>query len=230
ILSLYRNDIMKIDSLYRSKVLAIFDQIPGLLSKQDKRVVFKKIVENSDFSSYEDTFFWLEDSMIANVCFNCADPNVGLALNEERTYVKCYMGDTGLLVSHTFSESEFAGDELCRELLHGKLSLNEGMFFENLVAQMLVSLGHKLYYYIRYNRDSHRNDIEIDFIVSNNSKLKYRIYPIEVKSTDHYQTRSLAKFIDVFRQRIGGSYVIHTKNLKEENGITYIPAYMIFCL
>ena len=33
ILELYRNDIMKIKAQYRSKVLAIYDQIPGLLSR-----------------------------------------------------------------------------------------------------------------------------------------------------------------------------------------------------
>ncbi len=49
-------------------------------------------------------FFWLSDSMISNECFLCNDPNVGLSINENRSYVKCYLGDTGLLVSHTFDE------------------------------------------------------------------------------------------------------------------------------
>ena len=47
ILSLYRSDIMKIDVRCRSKVLAIFDQIPGLLSQHEKRVVFKDISAGS---------------------------------------------------------------------------------------------------------------------------------------------------------------------------------------
>ena len=38
---MYREDIMKIDMRYRSKVLAIYDQIPGFLSQHEKRVVFK---------------------------------------------------------------------------------------------------------------------------------------------------------------------------------------------
>ncbi len=89
ILKLYRNDIMKIKAQYRSKVLSIFDQIPGLLSKHEKRVVFKDIREGSYADQYSDTFFWLSDSMISNECFLCNDPNVGLSINEERTYVKC---------------------------------------------------------------------------------------------------------------------------------------------
>ena len=95
---------------------------------------------------------------------------------------------------------------------------------------MLVAAGHKLYFYTHYNDEQHRNDIEIDFILSNNSKLKYKIYPIEVKSKEKYTTKSLDKFKDKFHGRIGGNYVIHPKNLKVENDTIYIPAYMTFCL
>ncbi|MBR1882367.1 MAG: ATP-binding protein [Muribaculaceae bacterium] len=230
ILALYRNDIMKINSGYRSNVLAIFDQIPAFLSKSERRVVMGRIEKGATFPKYHDTFFWLADSMIVNECFNCSDPNVGLSLNEDRTYVKCYMGDTGLLVSHAFDEKEIVDNELYKEMLFGKLSTNEGMLYENAIAQMLVAAGHKLYFYTRYNLEKHRNDIEIDFILSNNSKLKYKIYPIEVKSADRYTTTSLSRFADTFRERIGCSYVIHPKNLKVENKVVYIPAYMAFCL
>ncbi len=80
--------------------------MPGLLSKHEKRVVFKEIQKGSSAPQYEETFFWLSDSMISNECFLTNDPNVGLSLNENRAYIKCYMGDTGLLVSHAFDENE----------------------------------------------------------------------------------------------------------------------------
>lgn len=230
ILNLYRNDIKKIKSGYRSRVLAIFDQIPAFLSKSERRVLLNSIDKNATFPRYHDTFFWLADSMIVNECFNCSDPNVGLMLNEDRTYVKCYMGDTGLLVSLAFSENEISDTALYRELLFGKLSTNEGMLYENIVAQMLVAAGHKLFFYTRYNQTKHRNDIEVDFLLSNNSKLKYKIYPIEVKSSDRYKFTSLEKFKELFRERVGGSYIIHPKNLKWEEDILRIPPYMTFCL
>lgn len=230
ILTLYRNDIMKIESSYRSSVLSIFDQIPAFLSRSERRVVMNRIEKGASFPKYHDTFFWLSDSMIANECFNCSDPNVGLSLNEGRTYVKCYMGDTGLLISHTFDENEISDGELYREILLGKLSVNEGMFYENVIAQMLVAAGHKLYFYTRYNEEKHRNDMEIDFILSNHSKLKYKIFPIEVKSNDKYTIRSLNRFKESFHQRIGECYVIHPKNLYSKEGVVYLPAYMTFCL
>lgn len=230
ILKLYRQDIMRIDSSYKSKVLAIFDQIPGLLSRHEKRVVFKDVVKGSSFEQYEDTFFWLEDSMICNVCFNCSDPKVGLAVNEDRTYVKCYIGDTGLLLSHAFDENGIAEEQLYYQILNDKLSLNEGMLYENAIAQMLVANGHKLYFYTHYSEEKHRNDIEIDFIVSNNSKLKFKIFPIEVKSSKKYMTTSLERFVDKFKDRIGEAYVIHPKNLIVKDNVIGIPPYMTFCL
>lgn len=231
ILNLYREDIMKIKKAYRSKVLAVFDQIPGLLSKHEKRVKINNVEEGFRAIQYEDTFFWLADSMICNECFSCDDPNVGFSLTENRSYVKCYMGDTGLLVSHAFDENELSDGELYREILLDKLSVNEGMLYENAIAQMLTSNGHKLYFYTHYNDEKHRNDIEIDFLLSNNSKLKYKMYPIEVKSSQRYTITSLIRFREKFGARIGDSYVIHPKNLSvRDDGIICLPAYMTFCL
>ena len=230
ILRLYREDIMKIDARYRSKVLAIFDQIPGFLSQHEKRVVFKQLQDGSYADQYEETFFWLSDSMISNECFLCNDPNVGLSLNETRGYVKCYMGDTGLLLSHAFDENELLEDEVYKQILTGKLQINEGMLYENEIAQMLVANGHKLYFYNHYNEEKHRNDIEIDFIISNNSKLKYKMFPIEVKSGKRYSTVSLNNFMKKYKQRIGAGYIIHPRNFMIREDIICIPPYMTIML
>ena len=230
ILRLYREDIMKIDARYRSKVLSIFDQIPGFLSQHEKRIVFKQLQDGSYADQYEETFFWLADSMISNESFLCNDPNVGLSLNETRSYVKCYLADTGLLVSHAFDENELLEDDVYKQILAGKLEINEGMLYENAIAQMLVASGHKLYFYTHYNKDKHRNDIEIDFIISNNSKLKYKMYPIEVKSGKQYKTTSLKSFREKYKNRIGESFIIHPKNLIIKDGIICIPPYMTMML
>ena len=230
ILKLYRNDIMKIKAKYRSKVLTIFDQIPGLLSKHEKRVVFKDIQEGSYSNQYIDTFFWLSDSKISNECFLCNDPNVGLSINEERTYIKCYLGDTGLLLSHAFDENELLENEVYSQILNDKLSINEGMLYENVIAQMLVANGHKLYFYTHYSSNKHRNDIEIDFIISNNSKLKNKMFPIEVKSGKKYTLTSLIRFSEKYKSRIGECYIIHPRNYMVKENIVCIPAYMTFCL
>lgn len=225
-------DVEKRDilALYRSKVLTIFDQIPGLLSQHEKRVVFSNVVAQSTADQYEETFFWLSDSMISNECFLCNDPNVGLSINENRSYVKCYLGDTGLLVSHAFDENELLEDEVYKQILGDKLNMNEGMLYENTIAQMLTANGHKLYFYTHYNTEKHRNDIEIDFLISNNSKLKYKMYPIEVKSGKRYSIESLKRFREKYKARIGECYVIHPRSLCFKEDIVCIPPYMTICL
>lgn len=230
ILSLYRNDIGKADVKYRSRILSIFEQIPAFLSLHEKRVRLSNIESNASYPMYQDTFFWLGNSMMTNECFNCNDPNVGLSLNEDRTFIKCYMSDTGLLVSHAFSETEIAEGELYKQILHDNLSINEGMLFENAIAQCLVANGHKLFFYTHYSEEKHRNDIEIDFLISNGSVTKPKIYPIEVKSGKRYKTESIKKFVAQYRQRIGKAYIIHPKNLSVKDDIICIPSYMTMCL
>lgn len=230
ILNLYRNEINKIDVKYRSRVLSIYDQIPSFLSQHEKRVRLSNIEEKSSYPMYQDTFYWLGDSMIANECFKCNDPHVGLSLNEDRTFIKCYMGDTGLLVSHAFDENELSDGQLYKQIINDNLSINEGMLFENVIAQSLVSKGYSLYFYTKYNKEKHRNDMEIDFIISNGNKLNSKIYPIEVKSSKKYTTKSLDKFIETYHKRIGQAYIIHTKNLIKKDNVICLPSYMTFCL
>ena len=226
ILELYRDDIKKASKRYNSRVSALFEQIPGYLSTHEKKVVLRQIEEGSTYAQYDDPLFWLDDSMICNLCYKCSDPNVGLALNKVESAVKCYMGDTGLLVSHAFSESEISDQQLYKAIMNGKLALNEGMLFENLIAQMLTAAGKKLYFYTRYSEEKHRNDIEIDFIISNESKTSYRIFPIEVKSSKNYTTTSLKEFKALFGKRIAESYIVHPKNYSREDDNAKYPAYM----
>ena len=228
ILALYRDDIKKSARRYSSKVCAIFENIPAYLSTHEKKIVLNEIDSGAGFNRYDEPLFWLDDSMICNLCYKCNDPNVGFALNKNESAVKCYLGDTGLLVSLAFSENELEKNNLYKQIIDGKLSINQGMIYENAIAQMIAAKGEKLYFYTRYNENKHRNDIEIDFMLSNNSKTKFKIIPIEVKSSKNYSTISLNEFNEVYHQRISGSYVIHPKNLSVVDEIVKIPPYMFF--
>lgn len=230
ILGLYEDDIKKAAGKYRTRVSALFDSLPGFLSTHEKKVVLSKIDGSGTFDKYDSPFFWLGDSMICNLCYRCSDPHVGLALNRDNSAVKCYMGDTGLLVSHAFSENELATMNLYRDIIAGRLSLNEGMLHENLVAQMLVACGKKLYFYTHYNEQKHRNDIEIDFLVSNESKLSFKVMPVEVKSSKNYSAVSYGKFKGRFKERVGDSYIVHPKAFACDESGYKIPTYMLFCV
>lgn len=226
ILRLYRDDVTKFAKGYESKVMSIFDGIPSQLSKHEKKYKLSSISKMARFREYEDAFMWLDEAKVILTCFNSNDPHIGLGLNEDATTLKCYMNDTGLLISHTFSEKEITSEEVNKAFLFGKLNLNEGMFFENVVAQMLVSTGRKLFFYSRSDRENAANRMEIDFLIQNEKKIS----PIEVKSSSYKNHVSLDKFKNKFNSRVGTRYVIYTKDLKTEGDIIYIPAYMALCI
>ena len=222
IINLYREDIHKYTEGNDEKVIAIFDGVPGQLSKHNKRFVLSSISENARNRSYEEAFNWLDESMIVNLCYNTSDPNVGLALTKEDTYVKCYLGDTGLLVTQAFQNKPYLNNTLYRDILLDKLNVNEGMIMENFVAQSLRMNGYKLFYYSQNDDENRNKDMEIDFLISQDNKLN----PIEVKSADYNKHSSSDKFINKFGNNVGKRYVLHTKDLKIIDDLIYLPLYM----
>lgn len=169
--------------------------------------------------------------MIGNECFLCNGPNIGLSLNEERSYIKCYLGDTSLLFAHAFDENYISDVNIYSSIMHAKLSIEKRMFMENIIGQMLVANEHKLYFYNHYSEDTKRNDIEIDFIINSGNKLTNKIISTKVKSSKNNITTSLIKFFNKFKKRIFKSYIIYPKNLLiRDDGIICIPCYMTFCL
>lgn len=227
ILSIYRNDIRKYADNQETKVAAIFEEVPGQLQKHEKKFRLSALQSEARMRDYSEAFFWLADAKIINCCFNSTEPSIGLRLNEERTTLKCYMGDTGLLISLAFDERGIVTTELYSKLMFDKLEINEGMLVENIVAQMLRSAGHKLYFYSKSSTTNADDRMEIDFLISKPTiTSRHNISPIEVKSGKQYTLTSLSKCIKKYDKMLSTPYVLHDKDLKIENGIVYLPLYM----
>lgn len=227
ILTLYRDDIRKHAKGYELKVEAIYDELPSQLKNQNRHFKLSSVKQGARFDEYKDAIFWLSDAMIVNNCYNSTEPNIGLNLNVDRTLMKCYMGDTGLLISHSFDENGIVSEEIYKKLLLDKLEVNMGMVVENVVAQMLTAAGHKLYFYSNSSRDEADDRMEIDFLIAK-SKIsnRHNISPIEVKSGTRYTLTSLNKCIKKFGEYLHTPYVLHTADLNVADGITYLPLYM----
>ena len=227
ILALYRNDIHKYADNQETKVAAIFEEIPGQLQKHEKKFVLSALQSEARMRDYSQAFFWLSDAKIINCCYNSTAPSIGLKLNEERTTLKCYMGDTGLLISHAFDERGIVSADLYRKLMFDKLEVNEGMLVENIVAQMLRAAGHKLYFFSNSSRTSVEDRMEIDFLIAKPvTTSRHNISPIEVKSGQRYTLNSLRKCIAKYGSQLSTPYVLHDKDVKIEDGIVYLPIYM----
>ncbi len=227
ILDLYRQDIGKHAEGYQLKVESIFDEIPAQLQKHEKKFKLSSLKKEARFREYEDAMFWLKDAMIINPCYNTTEPSIGLKLNMDYMTLKCYMADTGLLISHSFDENGIVTEEVYKKILFDKLDFNEGMIMENVVAQMLVASGHKLYFYSNPSREDSASRMEIDFLIAK-SKIssRHNISPIEVKSGKNYTLSSLKKFMNKYKEQLYIPYIIHTGDFKEENRVVYLPIYM----
>ena len=222
ILRLYGEDIEKHGDRDALKIRQIYDLIPTELTNKNKRFMFSDISDVARYREYENALIWLSEAKIVNLCFNTSEPTVGLAARMGISAFKCYQGDTGLLISQTFSEKDLAQEEIYKKLMFNKLEFNNGMIIENVVAQMLKAAGHDLYYY-----SESEDRMEVDFLLTKN-KLASRknIVPIEVKSGKRYTITSLEKYKNKFVQQVGQCYVLHDGDIEEKDGIIYLPLYM----
>lgn len=227
IISLYRNDISKYAGRSAPNVTQIFDTIPALLQQHEKRFRPSKIKKGARMKDLSESMFWLDESRVVNFCYNATEPSVGLALNRDDSKVKLYMADTGLLISMTFGANEMELQGIYEKILRGKLEFNKGMLVENLVAQMLCSSGHPLYFYSCYSRDNSSDRMEIDFLIRKESVTsRHNISPVEVKSSNRYTLTSLEKFKKKYSSYLGVSILLHTKDVENKNGVLYLPLYM----
>ena len=231
ILRLYRNDISKYAWQAETKVTRIFDDIPSQLQKHKKKFQLSAIQTGGKMRDYKDAFFWLDDAKVVNICYNATEPNVGLRMNMDRTTLKCYMGDTGLLISHSFDDNSLSSSQLYRKLMLGKLEINQGMLVENLVAQMFRAAGHQLFFFSRSDREDAENRMEIDFLIRKETvTTRHNIIPVEVKSSNRYTHTSLDKFTKKYSEYVAPPIVLHSNDMMVKNGVTYLPLYMAMLL
>ena len=174
----YEEDITKYASGFdKAKVLAVYRHISTFLAKENKKFQVTKISLGARNREYMGAIEWLENAGIINVCY-CLD-NVELPLkgNYNPKQYKVYFKDTGLLVA---SHDEEAQDDL---RINRNFGTYKGALYENIIGDMLVKQGYKLYYY-----KQEKNALEIDFFVRNADSL----IPIEVKASNA-ATASLTK-------------------------------------
>lgn len=201
---------------------AFFAHIPSELMRRNKRYVISHATPNARWREYEKPVHWLDASMLSNRA--CALENIDgtddFAVADP--VFRCYLSDTGLLVSLAFSDRPYLENELYRAVLRDQLQVNEGMLVENVVAQCLKANGHRAYYYAERNPETRKTTMEIDFLIRQGKK----IVPIKVKSSGSSSIKSLVRFKEKFGKRIGEAIVLHHGEIKRPDDVWYLPYYM----
>lgn len=218
IILLYREDFAKIDKT--GKVSNLFMSVPAALSRNASRYVPSSIIGNVADDKMSELLTNLEDSKTVNIAHHADDPNIGIPVSANYDKFKIFLADTGLFVTLAFWDKDFTENIIYDKLLSDKLSVNLGYVYENLIAQMLVASGNRLFYHTWKKDEKHY--YEIDFLLSRGAKL----CPVEVKSSGYKAHASLDAFCDKYSARVGSRYLIYTKDLTKDNGTTLLPAYM----
>ena len=218
ILTLYTEDFRKIDATGR--ISRLFNAIPAQLSKNAKRYIPSSVIGEVSENRLAEMLAQMEDSQVVRLAYHANDPNVGMSLSANYDYYKMFLCDTGLFVTLAFWDKDYTENTIYTQLLSDKFAANLGYVYENLVAQMLVAAGNRLFYFTFEKDDKHY--YEIDFLLSRGKK----ICPIEVKSSNYRTHTSIDQFIDRFSERVGTPYILHTKDSTHENALQCLPVYM----
>lgn len=220
IVDLYEEDFTKIDA--SGLAGDIYDAIPANLSSNASRYILSNAREGTRSERVRELLPDILSSYTVNIAYHANNPAVGMALEKDVGKYKLFTSDVGLFVTLAFRDKNYVENIIYNKLLSDKLEANLGYVYENAVAQMLIAKGNNLFYYTMGNNSSNHL-YEIDFLISAGNK----ICPIEVKSGNYRCHKSLDQFCEKFGSRIGNKYLVHTKDYKWENGINYIPVYML---
>ena len=219
ILELYEDDFRKIDDTGRMSQL--FNAIPAQLSKNSYRYHVSSVDTNLRIDRVASDIADMLDSMTVNIAYQATDPNIGMALTKDISRFKLFLADTGLFVTLVFMDKDFTENIIYKKLLSDKLSTNLGYIYENVLAQILRASGNELYYYTFSSETSNRN-YEIDFLLTKKNK----ICPIELKSSGYKAHKSLDMFAKKYSKSVSDKYLVYTKDMRENEGITMLPIYM----
>lgn len=166
----YEEDITRyVEGLDKAKVKAVYNHISTFLAKENKRFQITKIARNARNRDYMGCVEWLADAGVVNVCYCLNQPELPLKGNYDPKMYKIYLKDTGLLIASL--------DEEAQEDLRANRNLGtyKGAIYENIVGDMLVKQGYRLFYY-----HSDRPALEMDFFIRDADSL----IPVEVKAND----------------------------------------------
>ena len=223
IITLYEDDFNKIDPTGSASMM--FRQIPAQLTNNANRYMAWSATDGTRRSDLAEIISEIKESMVVNLAYHANDPGVGMALHQNPDKFKMFAGDTGLFVTMAFWDKKFTDNTIYHKLLSDKLCADLGYVYENVVAQMLKVAGHELYYYT-FPTDSGKHNYEVDFLIADADKVS----PIEVKSSSYKTHASLDAFCKRYSARIKNKYLVYTKDLRKEEDVVYLPAYMTMFL
>ncbi len=210
----YEDDMIKYaDEKDKPLIRECFQSIPKQLSKENKKFQYSVVKKGATASKFAGSLQWIEDAGIVSRCYNLELPELPLDGNAIQDVFKVYMNDTGLFVSMLEDGTQF-------DILQGNLYGYKGAIFENLVADIFVKMGRKLYY---YHKDS---GLEIDFV----TRYKGGCYLMEVKAKTGNTKSAKTIMSHSEKYHVDGVIKLGQYNIGRSDKMLTIPLYLAFLL
>lgn len=198
------------DNFESTRIENIYNSIPSQLGNPSDKFQYSKVKAGARARDYESSINWLISSRMIFKCNNvikCEKPLKAFLNND---VFKLYLSDVGILsylLEISYKDLEFDEKFMYR-----------GVIAENYVANEFLRNSLSLYYW------NSGNKAEVDFILN----LDDKIIPVEVKSSNNNQAKSLKVYIDKYDPNY--SIRISSKNFGFENNIKSVPLYAVFCI
>lgn len=214
ILESYFNDMNKYvtNDVEALRIKRLYNSLPSQLSNVSKKFQYSNISKDARARDYATSLDWLEASNMVIKCKCVKNPAIPLEGFVDDDTFKLYLSDIGVLNNILKIRVE--------DILTDNISLYKGIIAENYVANQLVCNGFDLYY---WKSDA---TAEVDFLLYT----KDGIIPVEVKSSDNTQSKSLGVYNKLFSPKY--SIRISTKDFgyNEDTKIKSIPLYATFMI
>lgn len=177
----YEEDISKYaEGLDKARILNTYRKVAVFLGNENKKFQISKIATGARNREYAGVADWLSSAGIVNISYCMEECALPLGGNYNPDNYRLYFADTGLLIASLDDEAQ---DDLRK---NQNFNTYKGAIYENIVSDMLVKAGYKLYFY-----KNEKGTIEVDFFIRDADSL----IPIEVKANDNAAV-SLNKVID----------------------------------
>lgn len=210
----YEDDMIKYaNQKDKSHILECFQSIPKQLSKENKKFQYSVVKKGSTASKYAGSLQWIEDAGIISRCYNLSATELPLDGNAQDDVFKVYMRDCGLFISMLEDGTQF-------DVLQGNLARYKGAIFENLIADMFVKMGRKLYYF-------HKNSgLEVDFVI----RYKGECTLVEVKASSGNTKSTKTILGHPEKYHVNSAIKLGDYNVGRSGEILTLPLYMAFLL
>ena len=213
ILGAYERDFAKHpDPKDFPKISFIWKSIPSQLARENKKFIYKAVKEGARAREYEDALQWLCDANLTYKIYRSTAPGLPISAYDDLSAFKLYMADVGLLrrlsllAPSAFSE----GNRLFVEF--------KGALSENYVLQALKNQFEAIPRY--WTADNTR--YEVDFLIQREND----ILPVEVKSENNVESRSLKKYKERYGDKVRLRIRFSLNNLRLDDDLLNIPLFM----